>query len=132
VAARPRHRHSPPRPARPSRCADRRRHRAGAYLPEPLVGQRVEVGTFVAGDFLVVSSRFNDGQQGYWVTGQLRATDAATPTSLAVAIGWAPTARRGCRGIHPQRRPGRRATLTGRLIADEGPSRPGAGPRPPR
>ena len=60
----------------------------GAYLPEPLVGQRVEVsGSFVAGDFLVVSSRFNDGQQGYWVTGQLR-TDAATPTSLAVAVGW--------------------------------------------
>ena len=50
----------------------------GEYLPEPLVGQRVAVaGTFVAGDFLVVSSRFNDGQEGYWVTGQLRVDPAS-------------------------------------------------------
>ncbi|WP_295793797.1 SURF1 family cytochrome oxidase biogenesis protein, partial [uncultured Microbacterium sp.] len=64
----------------------------GEYLPEPLVGQRVEVtGTWVPEDFLVVSSRFNDGVEGFWVTGQLRIADTATPTSVAVAVGWAPT-----------------------------------------
>jgi hypothetical protein len=65
----------------------------GAYLPEPLVGQRVEVaGSFVPGDFLVVSSRYNDAQQGYWVTGQFR-TDAATPTSWRSRSAGAPTVR---------------------------------------
>jgi len=100
----------------------------GAYLPEPLVGQRVEVsGSFVAGDFLVVSSRFNDGQQGYWVTGQLR-TDAATPTSLAVAVGWT-----GDRAVADaaasdlNAAPGGALTLTGRLISDEGPAAPPRG-----
>ena len=61
----------------------------GDYLPEPLVGQRVEVsGTWVASDFIVVSSRFNDDVQGYWVTGQLRVAGTAEPTSVAVATGW--------------------------------------------
>ena len=60
----------------------------GEYVPEPLVGQRVETaGAWVAGDFLVVSSRFNDDVEGYWVTGQLRVADR---TSIAVALGWAP------------------------------------------
>ena len=48
----------------------------GQYVPEPLVGQRVTVtGTWVPEDFIVVSSRFNDGVEGYWVTGQLRVAD---------------------------------------------------------
>ena len=69
----------------------------GEYLQEPLVGQRVDVeGTWVPEDFIVVSSRFNDGVEGYWVTGQLRVSAASTglgdqPVSLAVAVGWAPT-----------------------------------------
>ena len=42
----------------------------GEYLPEPLVGQRVTVtGAFVPDDYIVVSSRYNDGVEGYWVTG---------------------------------------------------------------
>ena len=44
-------------------------------------------------DFIVVSSRFNDDVEGYWVTGQLRVADdtAGQPVSVAVAIGWAAT-----------------------------------------
>ena len=110
----------------------------GEYLPEPLVGQRVEVaGTFVAGDFLVVSSRFNDGQEGYWVTGQLRVDPASAggiaPTSLAVAIGWAATreaADAAASALDDAATDGtaeRAAELTGRLISDEGPVRPGTG-----
>src|SRR5690349_22279892 len=53
----------------------------GEYLAEPLVGQRVETtGEWVPEDFLVVSQRFNDGAEGYWVTGQLR---TAERTSIA-------------------------------------------------
>ena len=52
-------------------------------------------GIWVPEDFIVVSSRFNDGVEGYWVTGQLRvaAEDGAQPVSVAVAIGWAETER---------------------------------------
>src|SRR3546814_11449708 len=57
----------------------------GEYLPEPLVGQRVETsGRWVPGDFIVVSQRYNDGVEGYWVTGQLRLADNEAPTPLAV------------------------------------------------
>ncbi len=68
----------------------------GAYLPDPLVGQKVSAsGSWIPGDFIVVSSRFNDDVQGYWVTGQFRLDEASsastTPTSLAVAVGWAAT-----------------------------------------
>ncbi|WP_454116838.1 SURF1 family protein [Microbacterium aurum] len=97
----------------------------GAYLPEPLVGQRVEVtGTFVPGDFLVVSSRYNDGVVGYWVTGQLR-LDATAPTSLAVALGWAAdreSADAAASALNDA--PADTVTLVGRLIADEGPAAP--------
>ena len=114
----------------------------GEYLPEPLVGQRVAVaGTFVAGDFLVVSSRFNDGQEGYWVTGQLRVDPASAggiaPTSLAVAIGWAATREAAdaaasaldatAASTAAAATAERAVELTGRLISDEGPVRPGTG-----
>ena len=58
----------------------------GEYLPEPLVGQWVDVaGAFVAGDFLVVSSRYNGGEEGYWVTGQpVSYTHLTLPTNREV------------------------------------------------
>lgn len=104
----------------------------GEYLPEPVVGQRVEVaGSFVAGDFLVVSSRFNGGVEGYWVTGQLRVepSDAIPdPTSLAVALGWTDdraVADAAASALNAD--PGGAVALTGRLISDEGPALPAAG-----
>ena len=134
------------RPARPRRSGrSPTSPRPGEYLPEPLVGQRVD-GDRLRGcgeDFLVVESRFNDGVEGYWVTGQLRLCDgeagptSAEPVSLAVAIGWAPTREEArCRGIRsrgrsspPERRPSPLA-LTGRLISDEGPALPPRGADP--
>lgn len=112
---------------------------AGEYLPEPLVGQRVTVtGTWVPEDFVIVSSRFNDGVEGYWVTGQLRIADGAAsadaPTSVAVAIGWAATedeARNAVAALDAQASgPGAADTplaVTGRLISDEGPVLPPRG-----
>ncbi|MFT4258224.1 SURF1 family protein [Microbacterium sp.] len=96
----------------------------GAYLPEPLVGQKAQTaGHWVAGDFIVVSSRFNDGVQGYWVTGQLR---VAERTSIAVAIGWAPD--RESADAAAQRLEadvgGAEVVVTGRVISDEGPVLP--------
>ncbi|ALJ19129.1 SURF1 family cytochrome oxidase biogenesis protein [Microbacterium sp. No. 7] len=109
----------------------------GAYLPEPLVGQRVDVsGRWVAGDFLLVSSRFNEGVEGYWITGQLRvqpdvATLVAEPTSLAVAIAWTPTLEQALAAAARfedavAADPEALATLTGRLVSDEGPAHPPA------
>ncbi len=94
------------------------------YLPEPLVGQRVETsGSWVRDDFLVVSSRFNDGVEGYWVTGQLR---VAERTSLAVAIGWTADRATADEAVATLNR-GADADVvevSGRLISDEGPSVP--------
>jgi surfeit locus 1 family protein len=95
----------------------------GDYLPEPLVGQRVEVsGYWIAEDFIVVSTRFNEGVEGYWVTGQLR---VAERTSLAVAVGWAPDRSTADSAVVALRAAGdAEASLIGRLISDEGPSLP--------
>lgn len=102
----------------------------GDYLPEPLVGQRTEVsGSFVAGDFRVVSERFDRGEPGYWVAGQFR-VDPATidedgPTSLAVAVGFTPdrdAAEAAAAALDAA--PPQDVTLTGRLISDEGAREP--------
>jgi surfeit locus 1 family protein len=106
----------------------------GAYLDGPLVGQRVDVtGTWVPGDFLVVGSRFNDHEKGYWVTGQLRVAGTTAPTSIAVALGWAPTedaARSAADALETDAASDGPVTITGRLIADEGPSIPKQGVDP--
>jgi surfeit locus 1 family protein len=116
----------------------------GAYLPEPLVGQRVSVeGWWIRDDFLVVESRFNDDAEGYWVTGQLRLWDGATgfdeadePVSLAVAIGWAPTleeaedAASALESLVAEGEPSAPIELTGRLVSDEGPALPPSGADP--
>jgi hypothetical protein len=106
----------------------------GEYVPEPLVGQRVTVtGTWVPEDFVVVSSRFNDGVEGFWVTGQLRVADdtGAQPVSVAVAIGWAATEADALAAVDQLNQdaaaPGAAETplaITGRLISDEGPVLP--------
>lgn len=92
----------------------------GVYLPEPYVGQRVDTaGTWVPGDFIVVASRYNDGVAGYWVTGQLR---VAEDVSLAVALGWAPdreSADAAAAALEKDAA-GAEASLTGRIISDEG------------
>jgi cytochrome oxidase assembly protein ShyY1 len=114
----------------------------GAYLPDPLVGQRVSVsGSWVGQDFLVVESRYNDGVKGYWVTGQLRLDDGQAgagvtgPVSLPVAIGWAPTrekAEAAASALDKQIAAGQSQSvdLTGRLIAEEDPAPPPQGASP--
>jgi cytochrome oxidase assembly protein ShyY1 len=109
----------------------------GEYLEEPLVGQQVTTtGTWVPEDFLVVTSRFNDGTQGYWVTGQLRIDGTLNPTSIAVAIGWAPTIERAeaaaseLSEVAATSAPGVATQVTGRLISDEGPQLPPRGADP--
>lgn len=109
----------------------------GEYLPEPIVGQRVTAeGSWIPGDFIVVESRFNDGVEGYWVTGQLRLAEPAEPTSIAVAVGWAPTLEEAQDAAalldgEASASSGETVTVTGRLISDEGPvpPRPGADPQ---
>jgi hypothetical protein len=107
----------------------------GEYLPEPLVGQRVgTAGSWVPGDFLVVESRFNDGVEGYWVTGQLRLTTPERPTSIAVALGWAATEDEALAAIERLEAeasdPRVLVDVSGRLISDEGPLPPPSGADP--
>lgn len=91
----------------------------GSYLAESSGGQRVETtGTWVPEDFIVVSGRFNGGVEGYWVTGQLR---VAERTSIAVALGWAPTREQADAAASALAQQGAAdAAITGRIIDDEG------------
>ncbi|GGE82719.1 SURF1 family protein [Mycetocola zhadangensis] len=60
----------------------------GGSLRDSVIGQLVEVtGTYVPGDFLVVSNRVNLDRTGYWVTGHL-VTETEPEASIAVALGW--------------------------------------------
>jgi hypothetical protein len=104
----------------------------GEYLPEPLVGQRVEAsGSWVPGDFLIVQSRFNDGVEGFWVTGQLRLADTDRPTSLAVALGWAAKRAEAEAAVERlESQPRGVVEVIGRLISDEGPLPPPSGADP--
>jgi hypothetical protein len=106
----------------------------GEYLPEPFVGQRATVtGAWVPGDFLIVESRFNDGVEGYWVTGQFRVAETEVPTSVAVAIGWAPTrdaAETAVERLDAESAEDVALAVTGRLISDEGPVLPPTGADP--
>ncbi|MGN7968859.1 SURF1 family protein [Microbacterium sp. 22296] len=108
----------------------------GDYLPEPLVGQRVAVtGTWVASDFIVVSSRFNDDVEGYWVTGQLRVAGVEERTSVAVATGWTPSLDQANAAVAELEQqvaadPTAVVEVTGRLISDEGPAVPPSGADP--
>ncbi|MFG6446408.1 SURF1 family protein [Microbacterium sp. P07] len=107
----------------------------GEYLPEPLVGQQVEVsGQWIPEDFLVVSTRFNDDVEGYWVTGQLRVSDQGEPVSLAVAVGWTSDRERADAAASALSEEAVSSPvsvdLTGRIISDEGPGLPpGADPQ---
>lgn len=91
----------------------------GTYLAEELGGQKVTTsGTWVPEDFIVISSRVNDGAEGYWVSGQLR---VAERTSIAVALGWAPTREQADAAVASLTQAGAvPAELQGRLIDDEG------------
>lgn len=100
----------------------------GQYLDGGLVGQRASVsGTYVPGDFIVLTQRLNDGTEGYWVTGQLRVAGEAKPTSIAVAIGWAPTSAAAAKAVvqlNADAKTPTTLTLKGRLVNDEGPVAP--------
>lgn len=91
----------------------------GAYLAESAGGQMVQTsGEWVPEDFIVISGRFNGGVEGFWVTGQLRVADR---TSLAVAVGWAPTREQADAAAAALAAAGpTEAEVTGRLIDDEG------------
>lgn len=58
-------------------------------------------GSFVPGDFRVLTPRENQGKPGAWVVGHLvtEAPEAAAKGNLAVAIGWVPDAATAERAI---------------------------------
>lgn len=97
--------------------------RPGEYIDGPLIGQRVRVtGTWDPDDFLVLSERFDEGEEGFWVTGRFETEEGA---SLAVAIGWAETRDEADAAARSLAAAGDEPVeLTGRAIADEGPGLP--------
>ena len=80
-------------------------------------GQRVTVsGAFVAGDYLVLSKRYNNSVEGFWVVGHLTTDGGA---GVAVGLGWTPNKADAVAAMRAQT--GGAATVTGRYVADEAP-----------
>lgn len=92
----------------------------GDYLTSRQEGQRVAVtGSFVPGDFIVITQRDDAGTPGYWVATQLRIADVAEPTSVAVALGFT-TDRAIAESFVGTAVEANTVNLTGRLFPDEG------------
>lgn len=100
-------------------------------LAAPADGQLVTVtGGYVAKDTLVLSDRINGGHSGYWVVAHMVSDGAG----VAVALGWTASkstaetvaakfdrAAGGASGVGASGVTDAEATVTGRLVADEGP-----------
>lgn len=80
-------------------------------------GQLVEFeGRVVAGDFVVVGERFNEGEAGYWLVARVETAEGA----VAVALGWAPSreaAASASSGVSLAER-----SFSGRYLATEPPT----------
>lgn len=91
----------------------------GTPVTSVQVGQKVAADVrFVPGDWVVLEGRSNLVEQGYWVVGHAIVDDGP---SLAVAIGWAPTAddaEAAVRALDAAPPDGR---LEGRYLASESP-----------
>jgi hypothetical protein len=90
-------------------------------VPALATGQLVTTeATFVAGDYVVLSDRFNDldAAPGFWVVGHGITPDGA---SLAVALGWSATADEAESAVAELERSAPDGTLTGRYLPSESP-----------
>jgi cytochrome oxidase assembly protein ShyY1 len=86
-------------------------------MSAPVEGQRVSVtGHYNPQDTIVVSSRINHGESGYWPVAHLTADDGA---GVAIALGW--TATRSAAERIATEVPGEDVDVSGRLVGDEGP-----------
>lgn len=99
----------------------------GTPLRDSVIGQLVEVeGTWVPGDFLIISERVNLDSLGYWVVGHLATGSGPDDPSLAVALGWEAD-REAAQAAAAELNAGAEesaVTLTGRLNASQGPELP--------
>ena len=105
----------------------------GEPLRDSVVGQLVEVdGSWVAGDFLVITERVNLGDTGYWVAGHLSTGTAPSDPAVAVALGWAAereTADQMAAALNADTEASV-VTVDGRLNASQGPEVPDDGANP--
>ena len=90
-------------------------------VPALATGQLVAAdATFVAGDYVVLSDRFNDvnAAPGFWVVGHAITPDGA---SLAVALGWAASADDAERAVARLEQSAPDGEITGRYLPSESP-----------
>lgn len=88
-------------------------------VPDSATGQLVTLrAEFVRGDYVVLSDRINDVDPGFWVVGHAVAADGA---SLAVALGWAPSADAAASAIDTLESTPPPPQVTGRYLPTESP-----------
>lgn len=90
-------------------------------------------GAFAGGDFSVIEQRRNGDREGAWVVGHF-ATDGASQGSLAVAVGWAPSAEVATSALRDleAETAGQRFSFEGRYMPGDAPVVPRAGDDPGR
>ena len=96
-----------------------------ASVTADAAGQRVKVtGSWVPGDYVLVSDRLNGSRIGYWVVGHFAAiTKSGARAGLVAALGWAPNRAEAASALKRlPTAPAGNVTLVGRYYPDEGAS----------
>ncbi|HEY0260058.1 MAG TPA: SURF1 family cytochrome oxidase biogenesis protein, partial [Lacisediminihabitans sp.] len=81
-------------------------------------------GSWVPGDYVLVSDRLNKGVAGYWVVGHFSADQrGGKPVGLVVALGWSPNRVGAASALKalPGSQPTGTVTVSGRYFPSEGP-----------
>jgi surfeit locus 1 family protein len=82
-------------------------------------------GSFARDSYVVLSGRLHDGDPGYWVMGELVTSDSdAAGSSVAVALGWAPSEHAAASAVDSLRATSGTApvVVTGRYLPTEPPN----------
>jgi len=91
----------------------------GSSVTGTQLGRMVSVtGTLVAGDFVVLENRLNDGTSGFWLVGHVITHGGP---ELAVALGWAPTR---AQAVAAEGSASIASPLIGRYLPSEAPDQP--------
>lgn len=93
-------------------------------VTDKLDGQLVEArGSWVPGDYAVISDRLNDGKVGYWVVGHFSAaTTSGEKAGLAVAVGWTANAATATSVMNDLAPTTAEVTVSGRYNVGESPT----------
>ena len=92
-------------------------------VTDKLDGQLVDTsGSWVPGEYMLVSDRLNDGARGWWIIGHFSADTDRGSAGLAVALGWSATEAHAKSELADLSMPTGTVTVSGRYNVGDDPS----------